>query len=103
MSTRKKKAPTPVISRYSIRDASAEVVRVGQRVGRGARKGIALGIGLNEQQMSAKVRGATDRFTVEQLGMIASFLEAPAGWPWIPWPEDDLITALPRLRSRAKV
>lgn len=92
-----------VVARYSISDAAAEVIRVSNRIGRGARKGIALGIGLNEQQMSAKLRDVYDHFTVEQLGQIANFLEAPSGWPWVPWPEDDLIASVSRLRTRTKV
>jgi hypothetical protein len=94
---------SPVASRYSVRDAAHEVVRVAKRIGRGSRKGLALGIDLTESQMSAKARGVNDGFTVEQLGMFANFLDAPAGWPWVPWDEANLIAALPRLRARTKV
>lgn len=89
-----------VESRYSFRGAVREIQRLIERLGRGAQKAVALGIGINEQQMSAKLRGVTDEMTLEQIGKVASLLDAPVGWPWVPWAEADLLPALPRLRRK---
>lgn len=86
-------------SRYSLAESRREVQRVVARIGRGAQKAVALGIGITEQAMSAKLRGEHDEMTVEQLGKVANLLGAPAGWPWVPWPETDLLHALPRIAS----
>lgn len=92
----KKTVPT---SRYSVAEARREVQRVVGRLGRGAQKAVALGIGLEEPAMSAKLRGVHDEMTVEQLGKVANLLQAPAGWPWVLWPEEEFLRALPHLKS----
>jgi hypothetical protein len=95
-----------VSSRYSVLTAGREVRRILARLGRGSQRRVALEVGLNEQQMSAKLRGETDRFTVEQLGQIANVLDAPAGWPWVPWEERELLRReekLVRLHTKGMV
>jgi hypothetical protein len=95
--TRRKPLPIP---RYTLELASAEIARVLTRFGRGSRKDLAFAIGLDESSFSAKMRGVYTDLNVDEIGRAATYLDAPPGWPWIPWPEEDLLRAVRERTAR---
>jgi hypothetical protein len=85
------------MTRYTTRGATLEIAERLRKLGRGSRKEVALSLGLTEQAFSHKMRGVYTSLTVEEIGQIAEHLDAPTGWPWIPWSEGERIdAALPR-------
>lgn len=92
--------PKPPTPRYTLRRATLEIAEVLRVRGRGSRKEVALGIGLNEQAFSAKMRGVYTSLSIEEIGQIAAYLDAPTGWPWVPWSEGERMdAAVPRSRK----
>lgn len=87
-----KSRPPP--GRYTLDRATLEIEEQLRRRGRGAQKEVALAIGLDEQAFSHKMRGGKTRFTVEEIGRIADYWNAPRGWPWVSWGEGEIIDAL---------
>jgi hypothetical protein len=84
-----KQLPTPTPeSRYSYRRAADEVAaEIDERTdleGPGFQKQVAGAIGLDESAFSHRLTGVKSKFTIEQLGAIADFLQAPPGWPFVP-------------------
>jgi hypothetical protein len=82
--------PRPT-SRYTVRRATEEIEEQLRVRGRGSRKEVALAIGLDEAAFSHKMRGLKTRFSVEEIGRIASHWNAPIGWPWLPWQLGEVI------------
>lgn len=94
MTTKRQPIPEP---RYTLETATHEIADRLRKKGRGSRKAVALGIGLTEQAFSHKMRGVYTSLDIDEIGRIATFLDAPTGWPWIPWGEGERIdAALPR-------
>jgi hypothetical protein len=40
---------------------------------------------MDDSAFSHRLVGERSRFTLEQLGAIADALDAPPGWPFVPW------------------
>jgi hypothetical protein len=87
-------------ARYTLRRTTEEIADVLRRRGRGSRKEVALAIGLTEQAFSHKMRMVYTSLDIEEIGRIATYLDAPTGWPWVPWSEGERIdAALPPRRK----
>jgi hypothetical protein len=71
--------------RYTLRKVALEIEEQLRRRGRGSQKEAAFGIGLSEQAFSAKQLGKHSNWSVEEIGRLADFWDAPTSWPWIPW------------------
>lgn len=69
-------------SRYSIREAT---LRVEKAMGRSRpqiqNKELAAAIGMSDDVFSRKLRRSRSEFSLDELGAIADFFSAPAGWP----------------------
>jgi hypothetical protein len=46
------------------------------------------------------MRGVYTDLNVDEIGRAATYLDAPPGWPWIPWPEEDLLRAVRERTAR---
>lgn len=79
----------PPPSRYAYRRIVEEIEAQIDIRGVGAQKAVAAYVNLDESAFSHRLTGVKSKFTVEQLGAIADFWKAPAGWPFIPWVEAD--------------
>jgi hypothetical protein len=77
----------PVVhrGRYSAKQVSLEITAAIKRKGRGTHKELAAHMGWDSTQLSHRLAGDTTRWKIEQIGAIADFLEAPPGWPFLPW------------------
>jgi hypothetical protein len=85
-----KQLPTPPpVSRYSYRRVVEEIEAQLDKRDIGEQKVVANAAGLDESAFSHRLTGAKSKFNLEQLGAIADFWRAPAGWPFIPWGEAD--------------
>lgn len=94
------KPPEPRVGRYSMARASAEVARVIQRKKeRGLHVRVARELNISSQQFSHRCAARYD-FTLEELGIVADVLNAPPGWPFIPWEEAEERDAAWRNRKR---
>jgi hypothetical protein len=80
------KPPEPRAGRYTMERAAAEVARVIQAKPRGTHVAVARELNISSQQLTHRCSNDY-KFTVEELGIIADFLGAPTGWPFVPWPE----------------
>jgi hypothetical protein len=80
-------------ARYTLKRATEEIADRLRVRGRGSRKEVALAIGLTEQAFSHKMRGVYTSLDIEEIGRIATYLDAPTGWPWISWSEGERIDA----------
>jgi hypothetical protein len=71
-----------IVSRYSIKEAT---LRVEKAMGRSRppiqNKELASALGMGEDVFSRKMRMKRSTFTLDELGAIADFFEAPDGWP----------------------
>jgi hypothetical protein len=76
--------PPPRTGRYSLNAARKEIVKVISQQPRGTKKRLAISLGLEPDGLSHRLSGRFE-LTIEQIGVIADELDAPTGWPWIPW------------------
>lgn len=71
-----------IVSRYSIKEAT---LRVEKAMGRSRpqvqNKELAGALGMAEDVFSRKMRLSRSTFTLDELGAIADFFDAPDGWP----------------------
>jgi hypothetical protein len=71
-----------IVSRYSIKEAT---LRIEKAMGRSRppiqNKELAAAIGMAADVFSRKMRITRSTFTLDELGAIADFFEAPEGWP----------------------
>lgn len=71
-----------IVSRYSIKEAT---LRVEKAMGRSRpkiqNKELAAAVGMAEDVFSRKMRRSRSTFTLDELGAIADFFDAPVGWP----------------------
>ena len=71
-----------VVSRYSIKEAT---LRVERAMGRSrppiSNKELWTALGMTEDVFSRKIRMSRSEFTLDELGAIADYFEAPQGWP----------------------
>lgn len=74
----------PGVGRYTQNAIRKEIVRALAKEPRGVKKRLAIALGLEPDGVSNRLSGRYD-FTIEQVGVIADELNAPTGWPWIPW------------------
>ena len=89
-------------SRYAYERVTREIERVLDQHGRGSRKAAAAACLLTAPQFSKRMTGV-ERFSVEHLGIIADHLQAPLGWPFVPWDLAlEMVTALRELRNRRR-
>jgi hypothetical protein len=76
----KKKAP--IASRYSIKEATLRIEKaMGRSRPRVQNKELAGALGMDEGVFSRKMRQSRSTFSLDELGAIADFFEAPPGWP----------------------
>lgn len=53
-------------------------------------KEVAVAVGISQPQFSHKLRTRKgSSWRIEELGLIADFLKAPPGWPFVPWDVGD--------------
>lgn len=83
---KKSKSQRAITSRYSQRLVTAEIRQaLARKNERGTHKKLADALGLEtSQQLSHRLAGDY-AFSVEELGAVADFFDAPLGWPFIPW------------------
>jgi hypothetical protein len=86
--TLKPEPEAPRVGRYTMERAAAEVHRVIQSRERGTHSRIAEELGMSSQQLTHRCSSDYD-FTLVELGIIADFLHAPTGWPFVPWKEGE--------------
>lgn len=71
--------------RYSAKQVSLAIAEAIARKGRGTHKALAAHMGWDSTQLSHRLAGDTVRWKLEGIGAIADFLNAPPGWPFVPW------------------
>jgi hypothetical protein len=83
---KKPKNERPVlVGRYNWPSVLAEIKTRRDRGPRGTHKALSLALKLDTtQQLSHRLQGRYDT-TLEEIGVIADFFDAPIGWPFIPW------------------
>lgn len=79
--------------------AAREVHRTIQNHPRGTHASVARELGISSQQLSHRLANDYD-FTLEEIGIVADFLRAPAGWPFISWGEGEERDEAYRNRNR---
>lgn len=73
---------TPPISRYSMKETCLRIQKAAARSRPPLRdKEMAAAAGLTKDKYSRKIRMSRSTFTLEELGLIADFFDAPPGWP----------------------
>jgi hypothetical protein len=81
----------PPVGRYSYEEATKEVERLLDRLGRGSAKQLAVYLDMTEAQFSHRMRGVYARFSLEHFGAIADWAareareQPPPGWPFERW------------------
>ncbi len=93
--------------RYSLEDATAEVlaflndkVRGGTKRGMKAR--LAAACAMTPSHFSHCLNpGRKEKFRIEDFGSIAEEIGAPAGWPWIPWGDGMQLDGIRYARAQA--
>ena len=89
-------------SRYAYERATHEIDRALHQRGRGSRKAAAAACMLTASQFSKRMMGV-ERFSVEHFGLIADHLQAPPGWPFIPWElASEMSAAMREARNRKR-
>ncbi len=80
-------AKPPPPSRYSYGRLTEEIERAISSRQDITQKDVASYINLTEPQMTHRMKGRYAKFTIEHIGGIADFLDAPDGWPLLAWKE----------------
>lgn len=89
--------PVPPPGRYSLRKVALEIDEQLRIRGRGSQKEAAGALGITEQAFSAKLRGVHSNWSVDEIGRLADYWDAPSGWPWIPWKEAEIRDAIAKI------
>lgn len=93
---------TPPDSRYSYTQVVAEIEkRLKTKYGTQALVARALGTDSGSVRHKLNEREGS-RFSVEEIGVIADTLDAPAGWPWLSWDDALRFEAYRRLPPAAR-
>lgn len=76
----------PRSGRYSLDRAIQEISRKILSEPRGTHSRVAEHLEIRPQQLTHRLSGAY-KMSVAEIGIIADYFGAPAGWPFIPWEE----------------
>lgn len=79
-----RKPPPP--GRYPLKLVCDEIAdRLGRK--RGLHTATARHLGMSSQTLTKRLQqpDSVPKLDVEEIGAIAAFLEAPIGWPFVPW------------------
>jgi hypothetical protein len=93
--------PPAAQPRYSYERVATEIQRQLAKRGTQARLAEALEIdsGTFRHRMNQR---QGQRFTIEEIGVIATTLGAPKGWPWLSWEDASLFEAYEKLPQAAR-
>ncbi|MEI8352412.1 MAG: hypothetical protein WCG36_08885 [bacterium] len=83
---RKSRHQRPLLAgRYSQSRVSAEINAAIDRGERGTHKRLSLALGLRTTQQLSHRRKSQYEWSLEEIGVVADFFNAPIGWPFVPW------------------